>query len=163
YAVSVVPLSTPIDTLVTKEWKVPPGFLSQAPSTGGGTDPLAAPAGAGGAAAADATKGGSGIARRLEARDYLTAAGITFPPGSSPAGLTSDFPFTNPNGNPVGTQPVTSGLRNGNLAISQNAIDALLFGVAGTSAIAPAVGALSGVFTDPQFQLVVRALNQRKG
>ena len=63
----------------------------------------------------------------------------------------------------MGTQPVTSGLRNGNLAISQNAIDALLFGVAGSSALAPATAALSGVFTDPQFQLVIRALNQRKG
>jgi general secretion pathway protein D len=243
YAVSVVPLSTPIDTLITKEWKVPPGFLSSAPTTGGGADPLAAPAGAAGAP--DPTRGtGSSIAKRLEARDYLTAAGITFPPGSSaiflpsssrlivkntqenldaieaiveaartsgpvqveieskfveinqnnlkelsfdwllgaanipgssrlfnsggtfgtsPQGLVSDYPFTNPNGNPVGTQPVTGGLRNGNLAISQNAIDALLFGVAGTSAVAPAIGALSGVFTDPQFQLVVRALNQRKG
>jgi general secretion pathway protein D len=243
YAVSVVPLSTPIDTLVTKEWKVPPGFLSQAPSTGAGaSDPLAPPGAAG---AADPTKGtGSSIAKKLEARDYLTAAGITFPPGSSaiflpsssrlivkntqenldqidiivenslnqgpvqveieskfveinqnnlkelsfdwllgaanipgsgrvfgsggttgtsPAIIPGDYPFANPNGNPVGTQPVTQGLRNGNLAISQNAIDALLFGIQGTSAIAPAVGALSGVFTDPQFQLVVRALNQRKG
>ncbi|HEV7402957.1 MAG TPA: Amuc_1098 family type IV pilus outer membrane protein [Chthoniobacteraceae bacterium] len=246
YAVSVVPLSTPIDTLVTKEWKVPPGFLSTSPSTGGAGDALLPPGGAagGGAAATDATRGGSGIAKKLEARDYLTAAGINFPPGSSaiflpsssrlivkntqenldsidvivdsiresgpvqveieskfveinqnnlkelsfdwllgaanipgsskvfssggtsgtsPALLPGDFPFANPNGNPVGTQPVTSGLRNGNLAISQNAIDALLFGVAGTSAISPAIGALSGVFTDPQFQLVVRALNQRKG
>ncbi len=246
YAVSVVPLSTPIDTLVTKEWKVPPGFLSQSPSTGPGDALLAPAAGAAGAGAAsgDATKGGTSIAKRLEARDYLTAAGITFPPGASaiflpsssrlvvkntqenldaidiivenaigqgpvqveieskfveinqnnlkelsfdwllgaanipgsskvfssggtsgtsPALLPQDYPFANPNGNPVGTQPVTSGLRNGNLAISQNAIDALLFGVAGTSAISPAVGAISGVFTDPQFQLVVRALNQRKG
>jgi hypothetical protein len=31
----------------------------------------------------DATKGGSGVPKRLEARDYLTAAGIAFPPGAS--------------------------------------------------------------------------------
>jgi autotransporter-associated beta strand protein len=71
--------------------------------------------------------------------------------GTTPALTPSDYPFVNPNGSPVGTQPVTSGLRNGNLAISQNAIDALLFGVAGTSAINPPVGTVSGVITDPHF------------
>ena len=84
YAVSVVPLSTPIDTLITKEWKVPPSFLSGSPSVqGGGADALAAPIGGNGAAAADKTLGGSGITKRLEARDYLTASGVAFPPGSS--------------------------------------------------------------------------------
>jgi general secretion pathway protein D len=242
YAVSVVPLATPTDTLITKEWKVPPGFLSQAPAaTGGAPDPLTGGTATGGGLTSGAP---SGIARKLEARDYLTASGITFPPGSSaiflPAssklivrntqenldlidyiveqsattgpvqveieskfveinqnnlkelsfdwlvgqanipgsgrvfagggtsGTTpelnpSDFPFANPNGNPVGTLPVTAGNRSGALAISPNAIDALLFGVAGSSTLAPAVGAISGVFTDPQFQLVVRALNQKKG
>ncbi len=46
YAVSVVPQGTPTETLVTKEWKVPPGFLAGAPQVGGGADPLAAPGGA---------------------------------------------------------------------------------------------------------------------
>ena len=83
--------------------------------------------------------------------------------GTSPALNASDFPFISPGGTPVGTSPLTSGNRNGNLAISANAIDALLFGAAGSSALAPGIAALSGVFTDPQFQLVIRALNQRKG
>jgi general secretion pathway protein D len=83
-------------------------------------------------------------------------------PGFAPGVNPSDFPFVSPNG-PVGTFPLTSGNRSGSLAISQNAIDALLFGVSGNSAIAPALGAISGVFTDPQFQVVIRALNQKKG
>jgi hypothetical protein len=53
YAVSIVPLSTPIDTLVSKTWKVPARIF----------------------------KGANG--ERMDARDYLTTAGITFPPGSS--------------------------------------------------------------------------------
>jgi general secretion pathway protein D len=58
---------------------------------------------------------------------------------------------------------VTAGNRSGSLAISSNAIDALLFGTAGASALAPGVLSLAGVFTDPAFQVVVRALNQQKG
>ncbi len=32
---------------------------------------------------AEATRGGTGIARRIDAKDYLTAQGVTFPPGAS--------------------------------------------------------------------------------
>ena len=83
--------------------------------------------------------------------------------GTAPASKPGDFPFIAPGGTPVGTNPLTAGNRSGNIAISANAIDALLFGVPGSSALSPAIGALSGVFTDPQFQLVIRALNQKKG
>jgi len=83
-----------------------------------------------------------------------------------------NFPFNNPitggPGTPIagdGTAggPVTSGNRSGNIAISANAIDALLFPSLGTSAVAPGIFGLAGVFTDPQFQVVIRALNQKKG
>lgn len=82
----------------------------------------------------------------------------------------SDYPFIIPQnglypngGAPVGVNPVTSGNRSGNLALSSNAIDALLAGATGGTGLAsPAAFALAGAFTDPQFQLVVRALNQRK-
>jgi general secretion pathway protein D len=74
----------------------------------------------------------------------------------------SGFPFIPPNGAPIGQFPVTGANRTGNLAISPNAIDALLF-PSGTAGASPAALALAGVFTDPQFQLVVRALNQKKG
>src|SRR6266446_136816 len=78
----------------------------------------------------------------------------------------ANFPFNNPNptggpGTPIagdGTAggPVTSGNRSGNIAISANAIDALLFPSLGTSAVAPGIFGLAGVFTDPQFQVVIR-------
>jgi general secretion pathway protein D len=94
----------------------------------------------------------------------------------------ANFPVVDPSGNPVGNTgssffsnhtgsasggtaggPVTAGNRSGNAAISANALDALLFPSMGTSAVAPAIFGLSGVFTDPQFQVVIRALNQKKG
>src|SRR5437764_2133283 len=85
----------------------------------------------------------------------------------------ANFPFNNPNptggpGTPIagdGTAggPVTAGNRSGNIAISANAIDALLFPTLGASSVAPGIFGLAGVFTDPQFQVVIRALNQKKG
>ena len=83
--------------------------------------------------------------------------------GTGPAVNPNDFPFVTPDGQPVGQFPVTAGNRSGNLAITANALDSLLFGVPGASSLAPGIFGLSGVFTDPQFQLVVRALNQKKG
>jgi len=60
--------------------------------------------------------------------------------------------------------PVGS-LRTGNQGISQNSIDALLSGQGGAAVVAPAPGifSIAGVFSEPQFQLVIRALNQKKG
>jgi general secretion pathway protein D len=89
---------------------------------------------------------------------------------NSPAANPGNFPFVNATGQPIGdTQPgqpigqfpVTGGNRSGSLAISANALDALLF--PGASGVAPGLFGLAGVFTDPQFQVVVRALNQKKG
>lgn len=67
---------------------------------------------------------------------------------------------------PVGQNPVTSGLRSsGDLA--QQGIDSLIFnssgGVDSGSRRAPGVLSLSGVLTDPQFQVVLRAVQQKKG
>lgn len=73
----------------------------------------------------------------------------------------NDFPFQ-AGGRPLGGSPVTAGNRSGNLAISANAIDALLFGRAGATNLAPGVFALTGL-TDPSFQVVMRALDQKKG
>ena len=83
--------------------------------------------------------------------------------GTGPAVSQNNFPFVPPGGDPVGQFPVTSGNRSGNFAISGNAIDSLLGGGTASSALAPGIFGLSGVFTDPQFQLVIRALNQKKG
>ncbi len=77
----------------------------------------------------------------------------------------ADYSVIAPNGVPVGSNPVTRGLRFGSDAISRNAIDALIAGgtAAGVSSVTPGVFALAGVFTDPQFQVMMRALSQKKG
>jgi len=79
-----------------------------------------------------------------------TAIGGVLPPGSANAG---------------GGGPITSGLRTGTFAIPEHAIDALLDqGVVNTAqTVAPGVLSLAGVFTDPQFQAVLRGLSQKKG
>ncbi|MEO7933649.1 MAG: Amuc_1098 family type IV pilus outer membrane protein [Chthoniobacterales bacterium] len=82
--------------------------------------------------------------------------------GTAPSLDNGDYPFVR-NGSPVGTNPITGGNRSGGTAISANAIDALLFGLSGNSLRAPAAFGIAGIFTDPQFQLVIRALDQKKG
>ena len=246
YAVSVVPLSEPTDVLVTKEWKIQPDLIPRTPGAGGAAGAaLAAPSFGGGGAPADASKGGSAIADRESAKNWLIANGVSFngqssaiyivrssrlivrntqdqldlidtiiqtggqgqgpvqveieskfveisqnnlkelgfdwllggfnlpssnrvfasggTPGTSAAPNQADFPFVAPGGTIVGSSPVTSGNRSGGNAISANAVDGLLFGARGASLVAPGIAALSGVFTDPQFQVVIRALNQKKG
>jgi general secretion pathway protein D len=81
---------------------------------------------------------------------------------NSPAYAPGNYPFAPPGGDPVGQFPVTGGNRSGSFSISGNAIDTLLNGT-GAASVAPGIFGLSGVFTDPQFQVVIRALNQKKG
>ena len=78
---------------------------------------------------------------------------------------TGDYSFISPNGGTVGSTPVSRGLRFGADALSRNAIDSLITGgtATGASTVTPAAFALAGVFTDPQFQIVMRALSQKKG
>ncbi|HEY5792429.1 MAG TPA: Amuc_1098 family type IV pilus outer membrane protein [Chthoniobacterales bacterium] len=90
----------------------------------------------------------------------------------------SFYPITNPSGIPIGmsngststtagsttingTGQLTAGNRSGGTAVRANALDGLLFG----SPAGPAAGILSlaGIFTNPQFQVVLRALDQQKG
>lgn len=238
YSVVVVPQSEPTDVLITKEYKVPPSFISSLPATAAAAAPVA------GVAAGSQ----SSVAARSGAREFLEAQGVTFPDGASanyiastsrlivkntqsnldlvdtlvensmttppsqveieskflevtqnnlqelgfdwllgqfampfgtgvyggggttPAGATipaSGWPIQNASGTPVGSSgtssgPITSGNRSGTSAISVNALDGLLFGPTPLGP-APAVLALAGVFTNPQFQVVLRALNQSKG
>jgi general secretion pathway protein D len=77
--------------------------------------------------------------------------------GAPPPANSANFPFPTTN-----QFPVTSGNRSGDFAISANAIDALLLG-SGTPMVAPGIFGLAGVMTNPQFQVVIRALNQKKG
>jgi general secretion pathway protein D len=76
----------------------------------------------------------------------------------------ANYPFGN-----VGANPLTAGNRNGigtsyNSAITANSINALLGGIPqGTNVASPGVFGIAGVFTKPQFQMVIRALSQQKG
>ena len=247
YAVSIVPLTEVTDTLVTQEFRVSPTFISSASTGGIGNGPLSQGAtsatATGGTGSTDVTGVGTVNIQRQDAKTFLEASGVTFPPGASATYLAStsklvvrntqenidlieslvaennpvikqveieskfieitqtnlkelsfdwtlgqanvpgsskvffgggtsgdgrsttsaDFPFDNTQtGSVVGGTSVTAGNRTGTFGISANAIDALLFGGAGAAA-APGIFSLAGVFTDPQFQLVVRALNQQKG
>lgn len=82
--------------------------------------------------------------------------------------LGSDYYANYPFGN-VGANPVTSGNRTGigtsvNSAVTANSIDALLAGIPqGANAATPGIFGLAGVFTNAQFQVVIRALSQKKG
>jgi general secretion pathway protein D len=76
----------------------------------------------------------------------------------------ANYPFGN-----VGANPLTAGNRNGigtsyNSAITANSLNALIGGIPqGTNVASPGVFGISGVFTNPQFQMVIRALSQQKG
>jgi general secretion pathway protein D len=247
YAVSIIPISEQSADLLTKEYRVPPGFISSTVNVGPSSlNQPARTGGAGGGTAKDTQEstGGRLLVNREGAKEFLESQGVPFPPGASanflpqssrlivrntqdnlelvdalveqasiagpkqveieskfieitqnnlkelgfdwllgqfnvpgsqrifgsggtsgtsPAANPADFPFIGPNGQPIGQFPVTGGNRSGNLAISANAIDALLFGMPGATSLAPGFFGLSGVFTDPQFQVVIRALNQKKG
>ena len=88
-----------------------------------------------------------------------------------PSGEAGQWPFVNPGTRQVvGSDSITSGLRSGSgtgpdAGLSINSLNALLAQNAGIGAggAAPGFFALSGVFTNPQFQMVIRALNQKKG
>ncbi len=82
YAVVVVPQSEPTDILITKEYKVPPSFITALPASSDG-----ASAGGGGIATAPGSQ--SSVAARSTARQFLEANGVTFPPGASANFLTS--------------------------------------------------------------------------
>lgn len=97
--------------------------------------------------------------------DGVFASGGTT--GNSSAGPLNpgDFPSSYPGANsvPIGQNPISRGMRFGTDAISADSIDGLISTSAAVSSVSPGIAAITGVFTDPQFQVVIRALNQKKG
>jgi general secretion pathway protein D len=81
------------------------------------------------------------------------------------AGGFQDFPFLGPGtgGGPVGSNPISRGMRFGSGAIESDSVDGLLGGAKPISSMSPGIFSLAGVMTDPQFQVVVHALSQKKG
>lgn len=238
FAVAIVPANEDTANLLQAEFRVPPGFIasSVAPT---GPSALNAPAAPPGGAppppggTKDVTGAGSGVIQRQDAKTFLEANGVSFPPGASaayvPQGsrlvvrntqenldlvqalLESSAPdvikqieieskfievtqtdlkelsfgvnvgsanipgskrlfVTGGSGLTPGRTPPTNGndldvgTRSGSFAIQGSAIDALLLGATGLGGgAAPGILNLAGVLTDPQFQIIVRALNQQKG
>jgi general secretion pathway protein D len=248
YAVSIIPISEMSNDLLTKQYRVPPGFISG--SLNASTSALNQPATksaqtTGTAKDTQESTGGRLLVNREGAKEFLESQGVSFTvPGSSanflpqssrlivrntadnlelvdaiveqantsgpkqveieskfieinqtnlkelgfdwllgqfnipgstrvfgsggatansPAFAPGNYPFAPPGGDPVGQFPVTGGNRSGTFGIAGNAIDSLLGGGTGPASVAPGIFGLAGVFTDPQFQVVVRALNQKKG
>lgn len=102
----------------------------------------------------------------------IGGSGIYGGGGNSIDGANRPFPFNYPGTTvPVGQTTVTSGLRSGtgklaDSALSVNALNALLLeglGLASSGGPAPGIFSIAGVFTNPQFQVLIRALNQKKG
>ena len=245
YAISIIPISEQSNDLLTKEYRVPPGFISG--SLSGSLSSLNQPASGKGAPPAAGTgkdtqesTGGRLLVNREGAKEFLENQGVSFAVAGSSAnflpqtsrlivrntadnlelvdaiveqanvsgpkqveieakfveitqnnlkelgfdwllgpfnlnskgsvalaGGTSghgavvnqaDYPFST-----TGLNPVTAGNRSGNLAISGSAIDSLLLGTPAGQVLAPGIFGIGGLLTDPQFQVVVRALNQKKG
>ena len=91
-----------------------------------------------------------------------------FPIVAPGAGSNLQYPFSPaPTGSnaPIGGNPVTSGLRSSGALFAIPSIDQLIGQSAPTTfdARSPGTFALTGVFTDPQFQVVLRTLSQSKG
>jgi len=99
---------------------------------------------------------------------FSVGGGVYGTGGGVPGVGNNTYPFGNPM---VGGYPMSSvgALRSGDQAISRNSIDALIaadngINVANSDAApAPGIFSIAGVFSEPQFQLVIRALNQKKG
>jgi general secretion pathway protein D len=73
-----------------------------------------------------------------------------------------NYPFET-NGVPIGGNPVTQGIRFGTAGIVRDTIDGLISGTGNPVSLSPGIFSIAGIFTDPQFQVVVRGLSQKKG
>jgi len=103
----------------------------------------------------------------------IGSSGLSGAGGTTAAGVPLDptqWPFVTPGSDPqvIGQNSVTSGLRSGSDAITVSGLDSLLqqqnlFLGGGGTGPAPGIFSVAGVFTNPQFQMVVRALNQKSG
>ena len=92
----------------------------------------------------------------------ISASGGTSGPTSPNSTQVGDWPFIDAvTGQPIGRNPLTSANRSGFQGIDSNSIDALISGQ--PQGVSPAVFGIAGIFTDPQFQVVIRALSQKKG
>ena len=88
--------------------------------------------------------------------------------GNASAGNAGDFPLQYPDGSgAIGRNPVTAGLRGAFDLQTNPTIDSIIANgtapATSTSSRSPALLSTAGVFTSPQFQGILRGLNQKKG
>ncbi|MEY2438984.1 MAG: ral secretion pathway protein, partial [Verrucomicrobiota bacterium] len=86
YAVSIIPISELSADLLTKEYRVPPGFISSTVNTGASSLNQAARSVSGGGGTAKDTQestGGRQLVNREGAKEFLESQGVPFPPGAS--------------------------------------------------------------------------------
>ena len=97
--------------------------------------------------------------------DELFGSGGVVGNSTAGAGAASEtrFPIVAPGGGTVGTNPLSRGLRFGSTGIVRDSIDGLLDIQNLASPLSPGILGIAGVFSDPQFQVLVRALDQKKG
>src|SRR5436190_1597496 len=83
YAVSIIPLSEQSADLLTKEYRVPPGFITSSVNANAGA--LNAPRGLAAGTAKDTQEstGGRQLVNREGAKEFLESQGVPFPPGAS--------------------------------------------------------------------------------
>src|SRR5205823_1809562 len=91
YAVSVIPITEQSNDLITKQYRVPPGFISTGALTPGASllqrgayktaKDITAPAGTG--KDTQESTGGQQLVNREGAREFLEAQGVPFPEGAS--------------------------------------------------------------------------------
>jgi general secretion pathway protein D len=102
----------------------------------------------------------------------LSIGGGVYGGGGNGVAAGRSFPFNYPGTTvPVGENTLTGGLRSGSgtqpySALSVNSLNALLaqsLGLGTSGGPAPGIFSVAGVFTNPQFQVMIRALNQKKG
>lgn len=99
---------------------------------------------------------------------FSVGGGVYGSGGGNAPGSNITYPFGNPMAGGAAMSSVGD-LRSGSRAISGNSIDALLSSQSGAATAladttpAPGIFSIAGVFSEPQFQLVIRALNQKKG
>src|SRR5438876_672234 len=86
YAVSIIPISEQSADLLTKEYRVPPGFISSTINVGVSalSQPARTATGGGGTGKdTQETTGGHQLVNREGAKEFLESQGVPFPPGAS--------------------------------------------------------------------------------
>lgn len=101
--------------------------------------------------------------------DRVFGSGGTFGERGAPTTPVQNYPFVDPGvaavAVPTGSNPVTAGLRGLAELQTQPSIDDLISGNGrgiASNDRSPGIFGLAGPFTSPQFQMVLRALNQKK-